>query len=670
METKANYVLVGVFTLVAILAAFGFVYWTAGIGDRGEVATLRIRIPGSASGLGRGSFVMFNGVKVGDVTRVFIDVQNPKAAIADATIDRNTPLTKSTKAVIGIAGLTGQANVELNGGSLQEPNLLDEAANQGRIAEIDADPSAVTNLLQTAQDIFKRADTVITNLEGLTGDARGPLAQTAKNAETFSNALARNADGIDKFLSSVSQLSDEVSGIAPRVDRTLAAAQGLLEAVDKQKVQTIVSNAEAVSNDLRSAGTRVDAIAAKVDAVVAQADTIVRSFNDTAATVNQVAKQSQGTISKVETILDGVDPATVRSALSNIEQTSRSAVTAAANIRDLSGRATPILDNIGKVAEKFGNRAGEIDGLIADAGTLAGRLSAASGRVDGILQDAGGAIRKADDILSGVDRAKIASAVDNIEQTSRSANAAAANIRDLSARATPILDNVGKVAEKFGNRAEDIDLLIADAGALGGRLNAASETASKAIERANSILSGVDPQAVRNAVDNISQAASTANSAVTTFKDVAQTASNVANDVDRVTSSVSARTPQIDQFVADASQLAARLNAASVRVDGILQKTDNLLGSDATNGLVVQASETLAAYRRVADTLNARIGTIADNLSRFSGQGLSDVRNFVQDSQRAVTRIEGAVDDIQRNPQRIITGGDGEVRRYNGRARR
>ena len=62
METKANYVLVGIFTLVAIVAAFAFVYWTATIGDRGATAPLRIRILGSAAGLGRGSEVLFNGI--------------------------------------------------------------------------------------------------------------------------------------------------------------------------------------------------------------------------------------------------------------------------------------------------------------------------------------------------------------------------------------------------------------------------------------------------------------------------------------------------------------------------------------------------------------------------------------------------------------------------------
>ena len=65
METKANYVAVGAFTLLLLLAMFGLVWWTAGGGGASDVATLRIRIPGSASGLGRGSAVLFNGVKVG-----------------------------------------------------------------------------------------------------------------------------------------------------------------------------------------------------------------------------------------------------------------------------------------------------------------------------------------------------------------------------------------------------------------------------------------------------------------------------------------------------------------------------------------------------------------------------------------------------------------------------
>ena len=186
METRANYVIVGIFTLVAIVAAFAFVYWTAAIGDRGETAMLRVRIPGSASGLGRGSAVLFNGVKVGDVRRVYIDVLNPTVAIADTEIDRLTPITKSTQADIGIAGLTGQANIELKGADLEEPNLLDEAERDERVAEITANPSAVTNLLQTAQNIFTRADNVLSDLEGFT-------QRRARAADADGQERARNS---------------------------------------------------------------------------------------------------------------------------------------------------------------------------------------------------------------------------------------------------------------------------------------------------------------------------------------------------------------------------------------------------------------------------------------------------------------------------------------------
>jgi phospholipid/cholesterol/gamma-HCH transport system substrate-binding protein len=457
METKANYVIVGIFTLAAIVAAFAFVYWTAAIGDRGETVELRVRIPGSASGLGSGSAVLFNGVRVGDVRRVYIDVLNPSVAIADTEVDRLTPITRSTQAVIGIAGLTGQANIEMRGADLQEPNLLDEAEANGTVAEITADPSAVTNLLQTAQDIFKRADTVLSELEGFTRDVRGPLTKTVENTRTFSDALARNADGVDKFLESVSKLSEELAGVSGKLDGTLQAAEDLLNSVDRQKVTQIVANVETFTKNLSETSTQFDTVVKRVDKAV--------------GTIDQFAERGSEALAKADGILEAVDPAKVRTSLSNIEVASRDARTAAAD--------------------------------------------------------------------------------------------------------------VAKVTDKFGGRADDIDRMISDA-----------------------------------------------------------------------------------------RQLTGRLNDASVRVDGILVKVDKLLGSGEAEGLMVDASETLKAFRQVADTLNSRLGTITDGLARFSGQGLREVEALVQDGRRSITRIEQAITDLERNPQRIITGGEGTVRQYDGRARR
>ncbi len=457
METRANYVIVGIFTLVAILAAFAFVYWTAAIGEKGETTMLRVRIPGSASGLGRGSFVLFNGVKVGDVRRVYIDVDNPTVAIADTEVDRMTPITKSTQADIGLAGLTGQANIELKGADPKEPKLLDQAEAEGKVAEIVANPSAVTNLLQTAQDIFTRADKVISELEGFTKDVRGPLTQTVKNAEKFSDALARNSDGVDKFLASVSSLSQTLQGVSGKLDGTLTAAQDLLNSVDRDRVREIVANIDDTTKNLKATSDRFDA-------VIGNVNTAVGSIND-------FANKTQGTLARVDKVLDGINPDNVKQALANIAKASENADKAASDIAE--------------------------------------------------------------------------------------------------------------VTHKFANRADDID-----------------------------------------------------------------------------------------QTIKDAHQLAERLNNASVRVDGILVKVDNLLGSGEANGVMADARATLKSFKQVADTLNSRLGTITDNLSRFSGEGLNNINALVQDSRRSINRIEQAVTDLQRNPQRILSGGEGEVRQYDGRTRR
>ncbi|TIT04261.1 MAG: MCE family protein, partial [Mesorhizobium sp.] len=238
-----------------------------------------------------------------------------------------------------------------------EVNLLDQAEAEGRVAEIVANPSAVTNLLQTAQNIFTRADTVLTQLEGFTRDVRGPLTQTVNNVQTFSDALAKNSDGIDKFLASVSSLSDELRGVSGKLDGTLRAAEGLLNAVDKDQIKSIVANVDTVTTNLKETSKQFDR-------VVRNVDTAVGSIND-------FAQKTQGTLAKVDGVLDGIDPAQVRTALANIQKASENANEAAADIA--------------KVTSKFANRADDIDQTIKDAQQLAERLNDASVRVDGIL---------------------------------------------------------------------------------------------------------------------------------------------------------------------------------------------------------------------------------------------------------------------------------------------
>lgn len=553
METRANYVVVGIFTVLAVLAAFAFVYWTAGIGDTGETSSVRFRIPGSASGLSRGSAVLFNGVKVGDVQRVYIDVANPAVAVADAEVDRLTPIKPSTRAIVGLAGLTGQANIELRGGRPEEANVLDVAAEEERVAELVADPSAVTNLLESAQTIFARAEVIVGELEGFVEDARDPLTNTLRNVEEFSGALGRNAEGIDTFLASVTSMADTLAGVSGQLELTLSAAERVIAAIDSERINRAVTNVESFTR-------RLDEASAGFEGMMDQVEETVAAVSTFSATANQ-------TISRVEEIVAGVDPQTVRSAVGNFERATSNVSEAAAEVA--------------KIAADIGGRSEDIDRIITDAQQLAERLSQASAR--------------AESIMTGVDQA----------------------------------------VQSFSTF---------------------SQAGEKTLTRVDEIVSGVDPAAVASAVTN--------------FERASRNVDDAADRVAKLADDIGGRSEDIDTIITDAQQIANRLNAASTRVDGILVRVDELLGSGEAEGVMADASETLRAIKQVADTLNARLATITDNFARFSGAGLQSIETLVQDSRRSINRIEQAITDLERNPQRILSGGEGSVREYDGRARR
>lgn len=550
METKANYIAVGAFTLVALLGAFFFVYWTATAGSQGETVPLRIVIPGSASGLSRGSAVMFNGIKVGDVQEVFFRPENPNIAIADATVSTLTPLTRSTKASIGIAGLSGQANINLKGADPSEPNLLEQAKRTNSVAEIEASPSAVTNLLETAQDIFSRTDRVLGDLEGFVGDVRDPLANTVSNAEKFSNALASNADGIDSFLKSVTELSTQVSAISGKLDGTVSAAESLLRAVDPAKVGTIVANVETFSASLKNSSD-------DIERMVADAGNAAKTVDQFAKSASVTLERVDATMARVESVVATVDPESVRRTMASIESASADASKAASDFA--------------KFTAAVGDKGEDVNQILTEARQLTAKLNAASSRIDGVLKTADSVLTRVDQVTAVIDPTSVQDTLANLQVASANASKASADISSFT--------------EQVGKHADDVD----------------------------TILTG-------------------------------------------------------------ARQMIQQLNRSSRRVDGVLAKINSFLGSDdtknGTSSLMSEARSTLSAYRQLAETFNSRAGPIADGLQRFTGSGLTDLQSLIQDGRRAITRIEQSVSDLERNPERILTGGDGAVRMYDGRARR
>jgi len=249
METKANYVLVGIFTLIVLVFAFLLVYYIARLGEARNLEPLDVRIPGSVTGLSESSPVFFNGIRVGQVRRLILDDTNPNMVIAKTEINGTTPVTRSTEATLGFQGLTGLAFIELKGGDLNEPNLLKEAEKYDSVARIDADPSTFNNLMATAQDIFSRANSALIELEGFIKEVRRPLAQTVKNSQEFTDILKTNKNNINKAIADISNITERLNRTSKNIDTMFSSDNPNSVIVQMQKTLSSVRQATDTFNE-------------------------------------------------------------------------------------------------------------------------------------------------------------------------------------------------------------------------------------------------------------------------------------------------------------------------------------------------------------------------------------------------------------------------------------
>ncbi|MGQ0681123.1 ABC-type transport auxiliary lipoprotein family protein [Bradyrhizobium sp.] len=192
METRAPFVIVGAFVLAAIVATFGFVYWlhnSTGIGAR---STYQLQFDGPVPGLLVGASVLFNGIRVGEVTELRLATDNPRRVNATIAVMADTPVRADTKVGLDFQGLTGVPVVALEGGK--------QVAASGRVPTLIAEPGAGQSMTQAARDALRRVDSILAdNAESLHG--------MIENFRTFSDGLARNTGKLDGIVAGLERMT-------------------------------------------------------------------------------------------------------------------------------------------------------------------------------------------------------------------------------------------------------------------------------------------------------------------------------------------------------------------------------------------------------------------------------------------------------------------------------
>src|SRR5262245_51252731 len=184
METRARYVVIGLFTLGVAVAGFLLVYSLQSAGGLRRQAIYMIRFESPVSGLLKGSAVHFNGVRVGEVADLKLNADNPKQVMVTAAIDPGTPVRVDTVVEVEFQGLTGATVISLRGGSATSPPL------RGQPPLLIAGEAATQSLTQAAREALRHLDAIL-------AENAEPLKGTLGNLSTFSAALARNSDKLD-----------------------------------------------------------------------------------------------------------------------------------------------------------------------------------------------------------------------------------------------------------------------------------------------------------------------------------------------------------------------------------------------------------------------------------------------------------------------------------------
>jgi len=205
METRARYAVIGAFVLAVILGAFVFVYWIQNIGGIGARSIYRVEFDNPVSGLTAGSNVLFNGIRVGAVTDLMLDADNPKRVNATISIDPKTPLHADTRVDINFQGLTGSPAIALIGGSATSPRLT---AKKGEIPVLRAGPGVGLSLSEEARQALSKLETLI-------DDNAKPLHTAITGLSTFADMLGRNSERIETMIGGLEKMIGAAAPKAP-----------------------------------------------------------------------------------------------------------------------------------------------------------------------------------------------------------------------------------------------------------------------------------------------------------------------------------------------------------------------------------------------------------------------------------------------------------------------
>ena len=248
METKANYVLIGAFTIIVSVFLLLFALWAAKYSSEKTWREYAVIFNEPVTGLSEGSSVQYNGISVGTVETLRLAPDDPRRVLARLRLQADTPVKADTRAKMTMPSLTGTPIIQLTGGSPGSPSLTD--VDKREVPVIQTEASALQNIADTANRLVTRMDQVLSE------DNVKRVANTLANIEAMTGAIADQREDLRALIINARQSSEQLAA-------TLRTSNRAVNDIDRElvrKLPGLVGKLDSTLGKLDSAATGANGI--------------------------------------------------------------------------------------------------------------------------------------------------------------------------------------------------------------------------------------------------------------------------------------------------------------------------------------------------------------------------------------------------------------------------
>lgn len=291
MERNANYAMVGLASVILLVGLAAFILWLGRVQFARDYDIYDILFDGPVRGISTGGEVHFNGIKVGEITRIALDPNNASRVIARVKVTSDVPIRTDSYATLEPQGITGVNYVQITAGTRSRP-LLKTVTPSGEAPVIRSQKSALSDLLEGGGTVLQRSVEALDRVNRVLSDQNiksvtltlGDLQALADEMKAHKAVIA-DADAtlksIDVSAQKIGRLSDSAETLVNGDGK--AAIKNLADAADELKgtahqAHDLLSKLDGPTTDFANSG--LPQLSSAIGSLQTATDTLNRVLNE------------------------------------------------------------------------------------------------------------------------------------------------------------------------------------------------------------------------------------------------------------------------------------------------------------------------------------------------------------------------------------------------------